>query len=489
LSSVLLRIATAPRPRPSEWRPKLSSRFDDLVVRCLSIDPERRFQTVDSLLSEFRRACGVPDGGARPSREFLTEIITVKSSAPQVKEDRTKPERPVEESRNVWRIGGINTDDQAATTMMKEAEDVDETVPKLNITSPLDADSGVTIGVNKKDTILFEAPLPRRPNKLNGAVEVSATMREEPSDPSYTQRGQLTDAHVTASNPRVKAVGATNVVPIPFHQAAADPTSEGLMNDPNATALSEVADAVHAPSGPNPPATELMYALPDVQKLDNNPEHSGDQTPRRLGFYMAPPPAMIAAAAPTPAPGVTTKPEPSSTDAEIAIDRDAHPILAAFVGVGRAIMRHRLAIVGLFGMVLAFIIGIMLARWAAQEVRPAPVITVPVDATKKSEATAPPIEEPIAAEDPPIERPASDLMPLKPKRFPMLDGLLADVKANPQDQKRINALRDGIFAAADELPNEKKRSSIRRQAAAAARSLDVDGLEAAIARVRRNSPE
>jgi serine/threonine protein kinase len=447
LSAVLMRVATAPRPRPSEQRPKLSTKFDDIVIKAMSIDPNRRFQDVASLLAEFRRALGGVSA-AEVKGEFSTEMVTVKSQAPFSDLSETKLERPAEnEPRgNVWKIGGIQYNDNAATTMMKEAiddDDVDETMPKLNLTSPMDGDSGVTVGVKNVETKLFEARLPPGRSRKNGSSpDVSVTSRADPNEKSAESEAGF----VTATNPRVKPMNAGAIDPneTAIASAAQDPTPlEGLI-DTNATSLpgNMVLEPISAAG--SPPRTELMYAVPEVAKLAKSEEVSGDQTPVWLGNFrvVAGPRAVV------------EKPsDPTATDQDAAADDQ--PLLSAIYRLVEVVIRHRLAIVGLIGMVLAFVIGIVLARWAAQEARPRSVVTVP---------SQPP--------------------QLKTKKFPHLDVLMSAVRAEPGSEPRMVELRDAILEATDEIADEKVKVALRRQASSAARLGDLAGLQGCIDQLR-----
>lgn len=483
LSSVLLRVATASRPRPSEWRPKLSPKFDELVTRALSIDPARRFPGVEPMLVEFRRAAGVTSGaasaseGARPSKEFLTEVVTVRATAPSLAMKpiyndvgETKLDRPAEEEvkqkGNVWKIGGIQHSDKVATAKMKDPidDDVDETVPKLELSGPITGDSGVTIGVGNPDTALFEAFANRVPPNRKIEEELSITSRAEISDPAMTQAGELSEISQpisrTGTNPRVQHIrpgmpvidpNATLLQPAAFDQTPL----EGLVPDPNATpsAAGFVPDTL-APGGGHVPATELMYAVPDVDKLAVTGDVADDQTPVRAARFRV----------------IAEKPGlgPTATDQDAAADDTESAIAAAFYRLGGAIMKHRLAILGLVGMLLAFVIGIVLARWAAQEVRPRPVVVPEKPIEKKSVA--------------PSEKTSAALE----KRYPHLDALLAGVKQNPKDANRFLELRDAILEASNDVASEKKKLALRRNASSSARLNDIDGLAACIEELRSN---
>ncbi|MCK6551723.1 protein kinase, partial [Myxococcota bacterium] len=91
LSAVLMRVASAPRPRPSEARPGLSSKLDDVVMRAMSIEPERRFPSVDAFLAELVRGLGgekaLPGfAGDRAAPGFVADLggdlATVKAPSP-----------------------------------------------------------------------------------------------------------------------------------------------------------------------------------------------------------------------------------------------------------------------------------------------------------------------------------------------------------------------------------------------------------------------
>lgn len=454
LSSVLVRVATAPRPRPSDSRPKLPAKFDDLVVKALSIDPSRRFPTVQVFLDEFRKAAGAPEL-TRGSKEFLTELATVRSTAPSIPKalyqdaGDTKLDPPSNEPGAVWRIGGIQAKDEVATAMMKEVideEDVDQTIPKLGpklglLSAPMDPDSGVTVGVANPDTRLFEAPLPRPRGANQPTPEVSVTARAEVSDPGVTSHGELA--------PRIDQNSTA------FLKAAIDPTPlDGLIADPNATHLSGTALIENVSSSGGPPATELMYAVPDVPSLGVTGEVSDDLTPVRAANFR-----VVAA--------TKTGTMPSVTDSEAVIERDEErPVTEAFTALGRAVFKHRLAIIGLIGMVLAFIIGIALARWAAQETRKAPVINVPVDVKNPT----------------PAQAPAQEAVP--ERKYPHLDLLLAAVRVDPTNTALYVPLRDAILEASNELTDETKKVALRRDASSAARLQDVDALAKCIERLR-----
>jgi serine/threonine protein kinase len=456
LSSVLVRVATAPRPRPSDSRAKLPTKLDEIVVKALSIEPQRRFPTVQVFLDEFRRAAGAPEL-PRGSKEFLTEIVTVRSTAPAINKalyqdaGDTKLDPP-EQPGGVWRIGGIQYKDEVATAMMKEVideEELDQTVPKLGskvglLSAPMDPDSGVTIGVANPDTRLFEAPLPRPRAANQTTPEVSVTARAEVSDPGVTTHGAL--APVTDQN-------ATAVL-----KAALDPTPlEGLLADPNATHLSGTAMIEPISSAGGPPATELMYAVQDVPSLGVTGEIYGDHTPVRAANFRVVP--------------TKTGIMHSATDSEAAVEVEESPLSAAFAAFGRAVMRHRLAIVGLIGMVLAFVIGIVLARWAAQETRKAPVINVPALEVKKDPLPAP-------VEAPPV---------LPDRKYPHLDVLLAALREAPDNTALYVELRDAILEASNDLTDEKKKVALRRDTSSSARLHDLDGLAKSIDRLRADS--
>jgi hypothetical protein len=236
-----------------------------------------------------------------------------------------------------------------------------------------------------------------------------------------------------------------------LNPTASDATPlEGLIADPNGTSLSGslIVDPVVGERGAAP-ATELMYAVQDVAKLAVASDVSGDQTPVRAARFR-----VIAEK------GI----DPSSTD-PAAIDPSERPITAAMYAVGEAVVRHRLAIVGLIGMLLAFVIGIVLARWAAQEVRPRPVITVP---------------------HLPLEKQKTQQAPQAPqaKKYPHLDVLLANARANPEDAERMRELRDGILEASNDVADEKRKVALRRKASSAARTADMDALASCIEELR-----
>ncbi|MBI2374111.1 MAG: protein kinase [Deltaproteobacteria bacterium] len=54
--AMLLRICSAPRPRPSQWRAELSEAVDDLVCRSMAVEPGKRYPSVADLWEATRTA-------------------------------------------------------------------------------------------------------------------------------------------------------------------------------------------------------------------------------------------------------------------------------------------------------------------------------------------------------------------------------------------------------------------------------------------------
>jgi hypothetical protein len=126
-------------------------------------------------------------------------------------------------------------------------------------------------------------------------------------------------------------------------------------------------------------------------------------------------------------------------------------------------------------MCLAFAIGIVLAEWAASEVRTLPVVNPNPD---------PPGSGPV---DRGASRSPGEAALRGTDGYAHLDDLLLRLKARPEDRALIIELRDGILATAGRLAIEKKRLSIQRAAIASARAGDVEGMEECLKRLRRTA--
>ncbi|MCK6552555.1 hypothetical protein L6R52_42395, partial [Myxococcota bacterium] len=159
------------------------------------------------------------------------------------------------------------------------------------------------------------------------------------------------------------------------------------------------------PRTAQPGGTELLFSVPEPQKLlaesssdDHTPIHaaalrfsSGVELPPETERDLpTPPPALsfetkslrgdielVSARGPT-RPGFADVPPegpPSSTQSVI----EAAGVGTTLGTTLRALKGHRLFVVGVVGMVLAFAVGVMLARWAAEELRRGAAVEVPIE--------------------------------------------------------------------------------------------------------------
>ncbi len=70
--AVLKRIAREPRPKPSRVRAELPPAVDEVIAKAMAIDPDDRYETVESFAIAFRSAIVDPYAGASRSDEIAT---------------------------------------------------------------------------------------------------------------------------------------------------------------------------------------------------------------------------------------------------------------------------------------------------------------------------------------------------------------------------------------------------------------------------------
>jgi serine/threonine protein kinase len=555
VSAVLMRVATAPRPRPTDARPDLPRQLDDVLTRAMAIAPEDRYPTVDALLTTLSRVI------MESTLEFQTEVVTVKSRVPswmlkesstpkefsspvddsdtrldQVPDVAVKAGAPISEptpsvpvSRSSWRIGGKHQPvDPTAPYDEVRDDDGSESSPSKAKAKPAVLYGGATGG-----TFIASAPeapggreegTAAAPGGVMAGVKAPRDIDQETKDYDLLAEGIIQSlpmlGRVAGRSSRTDVDDTTaprRAIPDPEatdrRDAVADAsTRAGSLlygsqetrkpDDPNITALSasvidpsETNPSVTGASGFDPRAlepgaTELMFAVPDSDRIADGVELPDEDTPAKRGKFrvVAQPNAVFGAVpgggaarsdvSPTSKTltGFEETPPDLESDSSVRIspvssslrpDSETSPSFASFVS------RHRLLIFGVLGMVLAFAIGVAIAQWAASH-RATPV----VEAIRGGDAQT---AAPSAGS---AEEHSSD-QDLAPAPYANLDVLLARVKTSPEDQEVMNALRDQISRAADDLKSETAKIAIKREAYASARQKDVAALEECLKKLRR----
>jgi serine/threonine protein kinase len=522
LSAVLIRVATAPRPRPSDVRPDLPKQLDEVLTRAMAIEPQDRYPTVEALLTNFRRAM------SERTVEFQTEIVTVKSNAPAQGVRRHSagddsdtrldavpdletvappgPSPPAARTRGSWRMGKYQPVDPTAPYDEVKGDTVDPTGPRYKAKAAV-LYGGTTTGGT------FVAHVPPdptggQPKRLPADEEIDQETKDidllaegiihalpesvrgaRPQDQLNTGRSARTELDDTTAPRRAVPDPDTTDgrLSVQGHNVV-DSTRAGslLANDPNATALSaSVIDPnvitnpsdsgamIVDPRAAEPGATELMFAVADPGRLAEGVVLPDENTPARRGNF------RVVAAAPISVGPTSVSPTSKTTlsvyEETPVIESDPAVRISPVLGsvnpaedtapsLMSLVSRHRLPILGVFGMVLAFIIGVAIAQWAARRAHPT-VIVEP----------SPVVEEP---ESPPS---------LAGRHVPYahLELLLARLRDGPRDQGSLNALRDQIAEAADDLQSETLKMAIKREAFTSARQQDLDGLEACLKRLKK----
>ena len=77
---------TSPAPRPSHAVP-MPTALDDVVLRCMEKDRERRYPTVLDFLADLRRACGHQDESASESAQAVAIYIELRTDEEELDDD------------------------------------------------------------------------------------------------------------------------------------------------------------------------------------------------------------------------------------------------------------------------------------------------------------------------------------------------------------------------------------------------------------------
>lgn len=572
LSAVIIRVATAPRPRPSAVRPDVPVALDEVLARAMAIEPDDRQQTVGALLDEFKAAI------ASRAQELVTEIVTVASTwlharAPAPDETETRLERVVvshveagERGKGRGRNPGKGAPRVVDITSPFPEVDARPMAPRSGqgrsgVIPPLGAGGqgapgtgagsteppGPGTRAGSREALLGAEEDGERPSLdllEQVALEANSPWSEERFDPGWPPGSggtpDLRDIRVPPDvpdlmagdsdtgiertvlrarvdleleNTRIRARGGSRLEgadgaaawetwdDAPGSQGAGPSGREDLQggrerdarptdiqpsaSEPeiSATAASPLAGLAIRPREGEPAPTQVTFpAVRGARELDASWRGGFEDTPLGLddsrldsAINSA---AGVSSAVREPMDEATailaTNADTSRSDEVVADDepparsRGQATQASASVAVARAFGRYRLVAVGLVGMVVAFLVGVQVAQWAALHFRSE---AAPLETTGGGGRALSPPEDRAAA--------------LRLVSGPDTEALLATLRSNPQDQESIDLLRDRLSAAADKLEGEALRVRIKREAYATASRGDTDGLVACLKRLRQ----